>query len=201
MAKLVLFSRPTEIVMNEIRKEIFPEENSNKTIAFMPAEGMSNYKEKYKFYWETEAQNHGYKLEYIDLESEDTSRNVEILNSANVLFVTGGNTFVLINLLRKTGLDKYVKEFASKKDNVYVGFSAGAIILSPTIQVAGYEWHWGRDDNFLQLTDLSGLNVVNFDIVAHFDKSIDAENLERYKASVNVEVKAITDDEFLILNT
>jgi len=59
------------------------------------------------------------------------------LADVDVLYVTGGNTFHLLDQVRKTGFDKWLHENIEKK--VYVGGSASTILMTPTIAVAGLE--------------------------------------------------------------
>lgn len=192
MAKLVLFSNPTEAVMQKIEGHIFPENAENKTITFMPAEGLNNMKEKYKVFWEGASKNKGFEIKYIDLESSDIESAKDLLEETNILIVTGGNTFILMNYLRTTGLDVSIKKFIERSNSTYVGFSAGAIILTPTINIASAE-------NTIGLKDLSGLNVLDFEILPHFDAETGIDYLESYKTTTEYEVKTITDDEALII--
>ena len=49
------------------------------------------------------------------------------------IYVTGGNTFFLLQELKKAGADKLIKEQISA-GKIYIGESAGAMILSPNIE-------------------------------------------------------------------
>lgn len=90
----------------------------------------------------------------------------EDLNNIDVVFVCGGNTFVYLDKIRKTGLDKRIKEFV-KKGGVYFGVSAGSYVICPTIEMAS--WKHG-DRNIMKLEDLNALNLVPFLLFAHFRK-------------------------------
>jgi dipeptidase E len=95
------------------------------------------------------------------------------LAEADVLYLSGGNTFYLLDQVRKTGFDKWLK--ANIDSKVYVGGSASSILMTPTIAVAGLE---PGDDNLPGLTDLTGLGYVNFEIEPHCD----AARIEAVKA-------------------
>ncbi|HUB92945.1 MAG TPA: Type 1 glutamine amidotransferase-like domain-containing protein [Verrucomicrobiae bacterium] len=86
------------------------------------------------------------------------------LREVDVLYVSGGNTFYLLDQVRKTGFDTWLRENIDKK--VYVGGSASTILMTPTIAVAGLE---PGDDNLPKLTDLTGLGYVDFEVEPHCD--------------------------------
>ena len=86
------------------------------------------------------------------------------LAEVDVLYLSGGNTFHLLDQARKTGFDKWLKDNIDSK--VYVGGSASSILMTPTIAVAGLE---PGDENLPGLTDLTGLGYVGFEIEPHCD--------------------------------
>lgn len=88
------------------------------------------------------------------------------LMQVDVLFVSGGNTFYLLNAVRKSGFDKWLQK--NLQDKVYVGASAGSIIMTPSIEVATIP---PADDNFLKLKNLSGLDIVDVEIEPHCDQN------------------------------
>ena len=54
------------------------------------------------------------------------------MEPADIIYLSGGNTFHLLDQFRKTGLDKWLNEKLA--DKVYVGVSASTIIAGPTIE-------------------------------------------------------------------
>lgn len=87
------------------------------------------------------------------------------LKNIDVIFVFGGNTFDYLDRIRKTGLDKLIKNFV-KKSGVYLGLSAGSYVVCPTIEAANWKH---ADKNTISLKNLKGLNLVPFIITAHFE--------------------------------
>lgn len=113
-----------------------------------------------------ELYKHGYDwLDIVDPSAADVAWERR-LREADVIFVSGGNTFHLLNQARITGLDRWLRD--NLKNKVYVGVSAGSIIATPTIEVASIP---PRDNNIPGLTDLSGLNFVDFEIEPHCDQA------------------------------
>lgn len=88
---------------------------------------------------------------------------VKKLQGNDFVYVTGGNTFYLLQELRRTGADKVLTQEICK-GKLYIGESAGAIILSPDI---GYSAEMDCIEKATDLSDYTGLNVVGFYTVPH----------------------------------
>lgn len=88
------------------------------------------------------------------------------LKNIDVVFVFGGNTFEYLDRIKKTGLDKAIKNFV-KKGGVYLGLSAGSYVVCPTIEAATWRH---ADRNLAGLKNLKGLNLVPFLLTAHFEE-------------------------------
>jgi dipeptidase E len=105
----------------------------------------------------------------------------------DVILVSGGSTFHLLDQCRKTGFDSWLNKHL--QDKVYVGISAGTIIAAPTIEVAMLP---PADANPTGLTDLTGFNWVDFEIEPHCDKDRFSE-VKTYASTKNHSVYAIDD--------
>lgn len=82
------------------------------------------------------------------------------------IYIGGGNTFKLLKELKEFGTLEILKQLAGKDVPIYGG-SAGAIILGRTITTAV-----GYDENNINLTDLSALDLVNgYEIWCHYSGS------------------------------
>lgn len=82
------------------------------------------------------------------------------LEAVDIVFLSGGNTFHLLDQLRRTGFGEWLKAHAQNK--VYVGSSAGSIVLTPTIATAN-----GADPNLKNMKNLDALHLVDFDFIPH----------------------------------
>ena len=109
------------------------------------------------------------------------------LQEVDVIFLSGGNTFHLLDQCRKTGLDKWLNENLEGK--VYVGGSASSIIATPTIEVASIP---PGDENLSGITDLTGFQWVNFEIEPHCTTDRFAV-VEKYASKKSYPVYAIDD--------
>ena len=137
-----------------------------KTVAFIPT---ASIHEAYTQYVE-EARVAFDSLGIIvrELEITQCSKNEieEVLTSCDCIYVSGGNTFFLLQELRKTGANRYITEQV-EKGKLYIGESAGAMILAPNIEYAkDMDDHLALTPGF---TDFGGLGIVSFYPVVHFD--------------------------------
>lgn len=93
------------------------------------------------------------------------------LDSCQVVFVAGGNTYYLLHWMRKGGFDQKLKQLLSD-GKFYVGASAGSMVLGTSIETATL----GEPDrNDVGLEDLRALRQVPFMIAPHF---VDSQQVE-----------------------
>lgn len=196
--RLVLFSQPSPEVFEKLKTVLFPEYLTDKVFAYMPSEGDSLDNPKYTPIWQQFAESNGAKFVYIDnsKRGEEAETEKQKLLASNILVITGGNTFKLLNHLRQSGLAKTIKEFWQKGQVVLSGFSAGAIVLSPSINTAKTG---AGDANELRITDLRGLNIVDFEIWPHYQPTQEAEVAE-HKAKSNIDLKTIGNQEVIVID-
>ncbi len=68
----------------------------------------------------------------IEIFSLDRKIRKDELAYIDAVYVCGGNTFLYLHGIRKTGLDKVIAKF-TKKGGLYYGISAGSILAGPDI--------------------------------------------------------------------
>lgn len=125
-----------------------------------------------------------YQIDIVDISADGVDWRAR-LEDVDVLWLSGGNTFHLLDQMRKTGFDEWLKEALQQK--VYVGGSASSIVMTPSIQVAE-----GRDENMCGLTNFTGLGFVDFEIDPHCDEARFSE-VEEYAATRPNAVYALDD--------
>jgi len=121
----------------------------------------------------------------------DHKVKVEEINNADVIYVCGGNTFYLLQKIRESSLDQLLPIF----NGVYVGVSAGSIVVGPSIEVSNLP---PADKNDTNLSDLTGINLVDFAVSPHFDKK-DLVTVENFKNQVNYEIIVLTDNQAVLV--
>ena len=142
---------------------------SNKYVAKLIGENNIETSEEYLYF-----KSRGYNVVVADLK-EDSNKLKEKLQSAEVVYVSGGDVNYLLDWAKRSELHIYLKEILDK-GVVYVGVSAGSCLLAPDI---GLTW-WEPSDP----TDHVGLGIVDFVIVPHqkeSDPSSNEENLVKRK--------------------
>lgn len=124
------------------------------------------------------------------------NKRYEDLEPFGAIYIGGGNTFSLLNELRKTGFIALLKKYITNDGLVYGG-SAGAIILGKNIETSTL----GKfvDENKINLTNTSGLNYVNgCNIHCHYDNRYDKEMFD-YIEKHNSKVIAIPEKSGLFI--
>lgn len=126
--------------------------------------------------------------------SKDIS--LDKLEGFDFIYFCGGNTFYILDRLKKTGFDKFLKKCINN-GKVYVGVSAGAIILTKDISIASVGED--PDENEIGLKDLSGLNIIDFDVFPHYQES-EEESIKNFEKNSGRKVKRLKDGEILKVN-
>ncbi|GAB6109971.1 Type 1 glutamine amidotransferase-like domain-containing protein [Fusibacter bizertensis] len=107
----------------------------------------------------------GFIVEELDISVVNPDAIREKINNCDCVFVEGGNTFYLLQELKRTGTDQMLLSHI-KNNKMYIGASAGSIIASKSI-----EFIKGMDDSSYSQSledDYSALNIVDFYIVPHY---------------------------------
>ncbi len=95
-----------------------------------------------------------------------TQNDLKKALSSDVIYLAGGNTFYFLHHLRKSGMLPHLKRFVAH-GGVLAGLSAGAIILTPNIRIAGPPLP-EPDDNTVKLKNLRSLSLVRFEFYPHY---------------------------------
>ena len=112
---------------------LIKEEIDNKKVAFIPT---ASLREGYTGYVGSARKlfnKLGAAVTEIDISTEAYLTIQSVFEDADVIYFTGGNSFFLIDQLRKTGTDELLKKELAK-GKLMIGESAGAIICAPSIQ-------------------------------------------------------------------
>ncbi len=110
------------------------------------------------------------------------------MSEVDVIFVSGGNILHLLKWIKQSGFDNWLKNNLENK--IYVGVSAGTIIATPIIAIAGVE---PGDENIHSLIDLTAMNLVDFEISSHTPCMLRYEANEAYAKNIKNVLYAIDD--------
>ncbi len=126
------------------------------------------------------------------------------LEEFGVIWVRGGNLFVLRQAMRLSGFDNIMKDLVEKDNILYGGYSAGVCILAPTLKGIDLMDDINAKpygDNVEIIWD--GLGIIDYSIVPHYRsdhrESDQAEKVVEYMAENKIPFKTLKDGEVIII--
>lgn len=129
----------------------------------------------------------------------------EKLNEFKIVWVKGGNTFVLRRAMEQSGFDNLIKEKVNDPDFVYAGYSAGSCVTTPTLH--GLEI---VDDpitvpnGYNPVIIWEGLGFVDYSIAPHYKsnhpESAMVDETVKYFVEHKMPYKTLRDGEVIIEN-
>lgn len=133
----------------------------------------------------------GFKEENIVFFDDDNIEKYIDLD-IDMIFVCGGNTFILKHYLEKSGFIKYIYDYL-EKGVIYLGASAGSHLATESIKhVIAF------DENNVKETNMKGLGLLKGILICHYDKN--RENIYlSLKEKWNDRIITLTDEEIIYL--
>jgi dipeptidase E len=151
--------------------------------------------------------NLGFMPEEIDLRKyfNKSEKLKEVLSNFGLVWVKGGNVFILQRAFEQSGFREIIKELLQKDKIVYAGYSAGICVIAPTLKGAelvddpnivpeGYkkDFRW------------EGLSLINYNVAMHYksdhpeSQAIDKEIAYLEKSGLSY--KTLRDGEVIVVN-
>ena len=143
---------------------LIKEEIENKKVVFIPTASINEGYTGYVGSARKLFKKMGANLTEIDISKEDFKTIEAVFEEMDVIYFTGGNSFFLIDQLRKTGVDKLLKK-ELKKGKLMIGESAGSVICAPSISYI--EIMDKKPEGYSQIDD-NGLNLIDFYVLPHY---------------------------------
>lgn len=186
MKLLLTSSGLSKRVIGEALQDMFEKSPSEVKVGFIPtAANVEPYSKDWVISQFDQLQRYGfYQIDIVDIAADGVDWRTR-LDACDMLWLSGGNTFYLLDQVRKTGFDEWLRQNIDNK--VYVGGSASTILVTPTIKIAD-----GADDNAVGLTDFTGLNLVDFEINVHCNAAM-IEATKAYADASSHAVYALDD--------
>ncbi|WP_323589658.1 peptidase E [Aliarcobacter butzleri] len=164
----------------------FEKDLKGKTVTFIPT---ASKVEKVVFYVNSSKkalQKLGLIIDELDISTASNDEINSKLRNNDFIYITGGNTFFLLQELKKTGADKIIIDEINK-GKLYIGESAGAIVTSANVEYAKRMDDVKKAPN---LIEFSGLNLVDFYVIPHytnfpFEKTVE-KIIEDYSSKLNL---------------
>lgn len=144
------------------------------------------------------ANNFSGEIDIIDLLALSIDDVEKRLADKDVIFVVGGDTDYLMSVYQKTGFAKLLPELLETK--VYVGSSAGSMVVGKRISAAAYRLIYGEDskwniDQYVGLVDLSVMPHLDS---PHFPNR--KESLLEAVGSFKGRIYGLRDDSAVVIN-
>lgn len=192
MKKLILVSMLYQVT--DLVSTIEPE-LAGKTATYIPTAGIAEEIEGMIEDETNTLESLGLTVDVLDVSATSYDSIVSTLTKNDVIFVGGGNTFYLLQELRRSGADKILVQEVNK-GKLYIGESAGAVITCPDI---GYCAGMDNPEKAPELTDYTGLGLVDFYIVPHIGNAEMGEAAEKAVAEYNsrLDLEVITDKQVI----
>lgn len=192
--------------VSDLLLPLLPKNPKKLKLAFIPT-ASDLYKFKPWFYGDKiKLKLMGFNIVEVDLKNKTKEQLLDELKEIDVLFVSGGNTYYLLEKVQKSGFNDVVKKLV-KKGVVYIGSSAGSILVCPTIQhIENLD-----DKTKAKLTSYKGIGLVDFLILPHykehqyiemFQRIVDKWKNKKYKIQMltNNQAMIVKDNETRIVS-
>ena len=159
MPNLHLFSSPGKDDIRYVIEASRPylKDRDDATVAYLPLASL--FAER----WQTDTED-AFKslarLETINAETMSLTQMEDIVRSAALVYIPGGNTFLLNHRLHVSRLMIFLRKKVQAGLPV-VAFSAGTILCGPNILTS-------KDMNTVETSQFDGLNVSPFNFFAHY---------------------------------
>jgi dipeptidase E len=148
----------------------------------------------------------GFQMELLDLKDYfgKTAELKAKLAELDMLWVSGGNTFVLRQAMRLSGFDQLLGALSAREDFVYGGYSAGCCVLSPTLK--GLQIVDDPNDfpyEGCKETIWEGLGLIDYAFLPHYDsdhpESADIDKEVAYCTEQGIPFKTVRDGEVIVV--
>lgn len=137
-------------------------------------------------------------MELVNLLALDSETIQQRITQSDVIFVVGGHTDYLMSVFDKTGFGKLLPELLRTK--VYVGSSAGSMVIGKRISTEAYQKIYGETNDF---SVSNYLELVDFAIKPHIGNSLFPNNREELLREVAKDfrgtVYGLTDDMAIVV--
>lgn len=141
----------------------FLTQNDVQEILFIPT--AANVKEYWDYVDEGIAvlKENGYDVTILDVATTPHNKSAQAIKNSKCLCISGGNTFYLLQELKRNGLLDLIKQRV-QDGMLYIGESAGAIIACPNIS-----YNQIMDDKTVatELINYSGMGLVDYYVLPH----------------------------------
>lgn len=171
---------------------------AGKTATFIPTASLVEEVRFYVSAGKVALEKLGMNVDELEISTASKEEIESKLQKNDYIYITGGNTFFLLQELKRTGADKLIIEQINL-GKIYVGESAGSIVMSRNI-----EYVKEMDDNTAapSLASFSSLGLVDFYPVPHHTDFPFKESVESIISNYNGELDLcpINNKQVIVVN-
>ena len=161
------------------------------SVAIITTAAEGKEKNKYSLLAKKHFENMGFvNVDFIDLEAQ----REKDFSSYGIIYVCGGNTFKLLKFAREANFKNSIENLL-KRNGVYIGVSAGSIIVGPSIEIAG---KIAADKNTIGLKNLTGFGITDLIILPHYSPDLEKKT-RAFETKCNVTVERISNSQALLI--
>jgi dipeptidase E len=171
--------------------------DGKKKVAFI-ATAADPYEDKWFVDNDREAlKNRGLEIVEFDIKDYNEEQLYNELMKFDVMFFSGGNTYYLLEKMRESGFNKIVGRLLDS-GVVYVGSSAGSIVMCPNIDFVRPMDH---PEEAANLKNFEGLNFVDFYFLPHFGREKYSDAHEQVlRENKDKKIVAVRDEEVVVVD-
>lgn len=193
MKKLLLTSSFTDV--SSYLPTFADEPLAGRRITFIPTANVPQTNHSYVVEAKNDLSKLGLIVDELDVSNASAVDIQRKLSENDYIYVSGGNTFFLLQELRLTGADKLIIEQVNH-GKLYIGESAGSVITSPDI---AYLSAMDSINKAPLLDNTLGLNLVDFYTLPHYTnapfESEAQEIIDNYADQINL--KPISNTQYI----
>ena len=176
-------------VSDKLKSIVSDPKNSSVAIITTVAEGKEN--NKYSQLAKKQLEEMGFvRIDFVDLE-RDPNKDFSFYG---IIYVCGGNTFKLLKFAREADFKTSVENFLKRK-GIYIGVSAGSIIVGPSIQITA---EIKPDKNEVGLKDLTGFGITDLIIMPHYSLEMEG-GIVAFENKYGVKVERINNSQAILI--
>ncbi len=150
----------------------------------------------------------GLETELIDLQEYfgKQSELEEKINTLGAVFACGGNTFVLRQAMRLSGLDQILENLRGDNKFLYAGYSAGVCVLAPDLRPYSVVDD-STDTPYEEIKEVifSGLGFIEYAVMPHWNsghpESEAIEDAIELCKRGNIPYRALRDGEVILIDS
>ncbi len=177
---------------------LLPKQPNQLKLAFIPT-AADPYKIKPWFYGDKiKLKLMGFQIINVDIKNKTKEQLFKQMKDIDVIFVSGGNTYYLLEHVQKSGFDEIVKELTAK-GIIYVGSSAGSVLAGSTIEhIEDLD-----DKTKASLTSFKGIGLIDFLILPHYGDSkykYKFQQIMKKWSDKKYKIQTLTNTQVIVVN-